>query len=186
MPGEAGTGTGSESLQGGSSLRVSLNSAALLLWWFRLPWRAPPSLPSPQDVSSWPTAVLCLSLLSKPHVPAHSPCLHWRTPSQAGWAGQGSLPCAHFSVCPTRWLLCSLPRENEAALLSQQSSPQRGPSLDVETSPLFRSPQGFVGSIRLLFLFLFLHQSLVLRGSAGIFLVLSGVQVPLPMFYRTL
>ena len=52
--------------------------------------RAPPSLPSPQDVSSRPTTVLCLGLLSKPQVPVPSPCLQWRTPSQAGWAGQGS------------------------------------------------------------------------------------------------
>ena len=40
MPGEARTGTGAERLQVGSSLRASLNSAALLLWWFRLPPQA--------------------------------------------------------------------------------------------------------------------------------------------------
>ena len=37
--------------------------------------RPTPSLPSPQDVSSQPTAVLCLGLLSRPHIPAPSPCL---------------------------------------------------------------------------------------------------------------
>ena len=42
--------------------------------------RAPPSLLSPQDVSSQPAAVLCLGLLSNPHVPAPSPCVQWWTP----------------------------------------------------------------------------------------------------------
>ena len=127
MPGEAGTGTGSESLQGGSSLRASLNNAALLL----VVQASSTSIPfaellspshSPHDVSSWPTTVLCLGLLSKPHVPAPSPCLHWRTPSQAGWAGQGSVLCVPASLCPSRWLPCSLPTENKAPFLSQLSS----------------------------------------------------------------
>ena len=62
-------------------------------------YRTPPSVPSPQDVSSPPTAVLCLGLLSRPHIPAPSPCLQWWTPSQAGWAGQGSVPCVQVSLC---------------------------------------------------------------------------------------
>ena len=88
--------------------------------------RPTPSLPSPQDVSSQPTAVLCLGLLSRPHIPAPSPCLQQWTPSQAGWAELGSAPCVEASLCPvpTCWLLCSLPTENEAPLLSQLSSHQ--------------------------------------------------------------
>ena len=42
--------------------------------------RAPPSLLSPQDVSSQSTAVLCLGLLSKPHISGPSPCVQWWTP----------------------------------------------------------------------------------------------------------
>ena len=80
--------------------------------------RAPPSLPSPQDVSSQPAAVLCLGLLCRPHLLAPSPYLQWWTPSQAGWAGLESVPCEEVSLCPaaTRWLPCSLPTENEAPL----------------------------------------------------------------------
>ena len=62
-------------------------------------YRAPPSLRFLQDVSSQPTAVLCLGLLSRPHIPAPSPCLLWWTPSPAGWAGQGSVPCVQVSLC---------------------------------------------------------------------------------------
>ena len=36
------------------------------------------------------------SLWTSPHVPAPSPCLQWWTPSQAGWAGHGSVP--HMQV----------------------------------------------------------------------------------------
>ena len=87
-------------------------------------YRTPPSVPSPQDVSSPPTAVLCLGLLSRPHIPAPSPCLHWWTPSQAGWAGLGSVPCVQVSLsCCHRLLPCSLPTE-KARLLSQLSSHQ--------------------------------------------------------------
>ena len=42
--------------------------------------RAPPSLLPPQDVSSQPTPVLCLDLLSKPHIPAPSLCVQRWTP----------------------------------------------------------------------------------------------------------
>ena len=62
-------------------------------------YRAPPSLSFLQDVPSQPTAVLCLGLFSRPHIPAPSPCLQWWTPSQAGWAGQGSVPCVQVSLC---------------------------------------------------------------------------------------
>ena len=69
-------------------------------------YRTPPSVPSPQDVSSPPTAVLCLGLLSRPHIPAPSPCLQWWTPSQAGWAGLGSVPCVQVSLCPAATDCC--------------------------------------------------------------------------------
>ena len=69
-------------------------------------YRTPPSVPSPQDVSSPPTAVLCLGLLSRPHIPAPSPCLQWWTPSQAGWAGLASVPCVQVSLCPAATDCC--------------------------------------------------------------------------------
>ena len=47
-------------------------------------WLWSSSLPSPQAVSSQPTAVTSLGLLSKPHVPAPSLSAHWQTPSQPG------------------------------------------------------------------------------------------------------
>ena len=70
--------------------------------------RAPPSLPFLQDVPSQPTAVFCLSLLSRPHILAPSPCLQQWTPSQAGWAGQGSVPCVHVSLCPAATDCCRI------------------------------------------------------------------------------
>ena len=78
------------------------------------------------------------------------------------------------------------PQRTRLPFCPNRAPPRGGAALAVETSPLFRSPQGFVGSIWLLFLFPFLQHSLVLPGSAGIFLVLSGVQVPLPVFRRAL
>ena len=64
--------------------------------------------------------------------------------SRAGWARLGSVPCVQVSLCPaaTRWLLCSLPTENEALLLSRLSSPSEG--LPGIWRPLltFISPQG--------------------------------------------
>ena len=116
--GEAGTDTGADRLQGGSSLRH--HSTAPLCFsggsgfLHKHPnCRASPSLPSPQDVSSCPTALFCLGLLSEPHVPAPRSCLNQRTPYQAGWAGQGSVPCVQVSLCPACWLPSSLPTENE-------------------------------------------------------------------------
>jgi len=70
--------------------------------------RAPPSLPFLQDVPSQPTAVLCLSLLSRPHILAPSPCLQQWTPSQAGWAGQGSVHCVQVSLCPAATDCCHI------------------------------------------------------------------------------
>ena len=71
-------------------------------------YRAPPSLRFLQDVSSQPTAVLCLGLLSRPHIPAPSPCLQQWTLSQAGWAGQGSVPCVQVSLCPAATDCCRI------------------------------------------------------------------------------
>ena len=69
-------------------------------------YRAPPSLRFLQDVSSQPTAVLCLGLLSRPHIPAPSPCLQQWALSQAAWAGQGSVPCVQVSLCPAATDCC--------------------------------------------------------------------------------
>ena len=69
-------------------------------------YRAPPSLSFLQDVPSQPTAVLCLGLFSRPHIPAPSPCLQWWTPSQAGWAGLGSAAFVQVSLCPAATDCC--------------------------------------------------------------------------------
>ena len=105
---ERGASTGGERLWWGSSRWPSLNYGALCLggagFLHKHPiCRAPPSLPSPQDVSSWPTAVLCLGLLSKAHVPAPSPYPQWWTPlrwTPSGWVGRAGLstPCAALTV----------------------------------------------------------------------------------------
>ena len=100
-----GSSTGGEGLQwwvfplGISQQRRST------LWWSGFlhkhsSYRGPPSPPAPQDVSSQPTAVLCLAMLSRPHISAPSLCLQQRIPSQAGWAGLGSVPCVQVSLCP--------------------------------------------------------------------------------------
>ena len=68
------------------------------------------SLPSPQAVSTQPTAVLSPGLLSKPYVPASSPRPHQQT-HNSGWGMQGCVmdhQCRSHSVLPaTDWLLCS-------------------------------------------------------------------------------
>ena len=106
--------------------------------------------------------------------------------SRAGWARLRSVPCVQVSLCPaaTCWLLCSLPTENEALLLSRLSSPSEG--LPGIWRPLltFISPQGcrpqctssplpFPSCSPLPF---------VLRSSGGIFLVFSDFQGPLLVF----
>ena len=68
----------------GLLLRASLTSGALLYggsgFHHKHPvFQAPPLLPSLQDVSSQPTAVICLGLLSKPRISARSSFLHWWT-----------------------------------------------------------------------------------------------------------
>ena len=121
-------------------------------WRERLQWRAPPfvhhstmalcfygcqgflhkhfqlqtsSLLSPQAISSQPAAVLCRGLLSKPQVPAPTPCAHWE--HTLGWGAQGCDTdhlCRSHSVLPaTDWLLRSPPLAPEALLLSQLISP---------------------------------------------------------------
>ena len=60
------------------------------------------SLPSPQAISSQPTAVPSLGLLSKPHIPAPSSRAHWWTPV-SGWGvhGYGTKHlCRSHSVLP--------------------------------------------------------------------------------------
>ena len=86
--GRGGASTGEEGLQwrvfplGISQQRRSA------LWWSGFlhkhsSYRARPSPPAPQVVCSQPTAVLCLGLLSRPHISAPSLCLLQWTPSQA-------------------------------------------------------------------------------------------------------
>ena len=161
-----GASSGGERLWWGSSLWASLNNGALCFvgagFLHKHPiCRAPPSLPSPQDVSSWPTTVLCLGLLSKAHVPAASPCLQWWTPlrwtpSQAGWPGQGSAPHLPLSLscCHTRVAMFS-PTESEALLLSKLGSPREW--LPRVWTPLLSSdPPKLTGPIPVSLLFLLL------------------------------
>ena len=104
-------------------------------------YRAPPSLPSPQDVSSVPTAVLCLGLRSEAHISTPSPCLQWWA-CLSGWVGRAGVrtPCAGLtlSCCHTRVVMFSH-TENEALLLSKLS-PRWGASPDVQTAPHFHVP----------------------------------------------
>ena len=73
------------------------------------------------------------------------PCLQWWTPlrwtpSQTGWAGQGSAPHLQLSrSCCHTWVAMFSSTENEALLLSKLS-PRRGASPDVETAPHFHVP----------------------------------------------
>ena len=101
------------------------------LWWSGFlhkhsSYRGPPSPPAPQDVSPQPTAVLCLAMLSRPHISAPSLCLQ-QTDTLSGWVGRAGIStlCTGLTLsCCHRLLPCSLPTENEAPLLSQLSSHQ--------------------------------------------------------------
>ena len=69
------------------------------------------SLPSPQAVSSQPTAVPSLGLLSKPHVPVLSPHAQWWTTVSASGVqccGMDNLGRSH-SVLPATDLLLGSP-----------------------------------------------------------------------------
>ena len=119
------------------SLVVQASSTSILVY------RAPPSPPSPQDASSQPTAFLCLGLLSRPHIPAPSPCLQWWTPSHSGWAGQGSVACVQVSHCPAATdCCCVLFPQRMRLLFCLNWAPQPVKSFPgCGDSPLFRSPQ---------------------------------------------
>ena len=134
--------------------------------------RAPPSLPSPQDVSSQPIEVLCLGLLSRPHIPAPSPCLQWWTPSQAGWAGQGSVPCVQVSLSPAAtdcWRVL-FPQRMRLPFCLIWTPPTSEELLWMWRPLLSSDPPRVAGPTPLPFLFLFLLLSLVLPVKAGIFL----------------
>ena len=135
-------------------------------------YRAPSSLRFLQDVSSQPTAVLCLGLLSRPHIPAPSPCLQQWTPSQAGWAGQGSVPCVQVSLCPAAtdcWRVLFPQRMRLPFCLNW--TPPTSEELPQKWRPLLSSdPPRVAGPAPLPFLFLFLLLSPVLPVKAGIFL----------------
>ena len=88
--------------------------------------KAPPLLPSLQDVSSLPIIVRCLGLLYIPHISERSSFFFIGAHAcTAGWAGLASVPCVQLSLCPaaTPWLPCSLLTENETLLLSKLTSP---------------------------------------------------------------
>ena len=92
--GEEGPAQGERGCNGGSSLWASLNNGALLSgdsgFLYKHSYLYSSSLtPSPQDVSSQPTAVLCLGLLSRPHISAPSLCLQQWTLS--GWVGRAGI-----------------------------------------------------------------------------------------------
>ena len=92
--------------------------------------RAPPSLLSPPDVSSQPTAVLCLGLLSKPHISGPSPRVQWWTPR----SGLGSRAVVS-TVCRGLTLSC-LPLTGAA---SSSHKRMRLPSVPVSSPKGCRS-----------------------------------------------
>ena len=103
----------------------------------------PPCLSCRMAPHRGPTAVHCLDLLSRPHIPAPSPCLQWWTPSQAGWAGQGSVACVQVSHCPAATdCCCVLFPQRMRLLFCLNWAPQPVKSFPgCGDSPLFRSPQ---------------------------------------------
>ena len=113
--GRGGASTGGEGLQWWvfplgitqqwrSALVVQASSTSILVY------RAPPSPLSPQDVSSQPTGVLCLGLLSRPHISAPSLCLQQWTFS--GWVGRAGISTLRtgltLSCCQTVAVFSSL------------------------------------------------------------------------------
>ena len=135
-------------------------------------YRAPPSLRFLQDVSSQPTAVLCLGLLSRPHIPAPSPCLQQWALSQAAWAGQGSVPCVQVSLSPAAtdcWRVL-FPQRMRLPFCLIWTPPTSEELLWMWRPLLSSDPPRVAGPTPLPFLFLFLLLSLVLPVKAGIFL----------------
>ena len=85
-------------------------------------WLRTSSLPSPQAVYSQPTAVLPPGLLTNPHVPTLSPCVHRRT-HVPGWGMQG---CGSDCLCRSHSVLSVTDRPfhppltaSDVSLLSQ-------------------------------------------------------------------
>ena len=137
------------------------------------------SLLSPQAVSLQPTAVLSPGLLSNPHIPALSPCVHWQTHFPV-WGVQG---CGADHLCRSHSVLSATdqpfhlpPKASDVPLLSQLISlsvwslPRVWEPLLCFSSPSWEQiPSCFLSSS-------FSLLSLVLLYYVGIFLVLSGVQ----------
>ena len=129
------------------------------------------SLPSPQAVSSQPTAVLPLGLLSNSHVPALSLRVHRRAHVPV-WGAQGCgtdrMCRSHSVLSATDWPFHTPLTASDAPLLSQRISPSvRGRPQMWESLLCFSSPQGCRShptSSPLLFPF-FLSAYLVMRGS---------------------
>ena len=137
-------------------------------------YRAPPSLPSPQDVSSVPTTVLCLGLRSKPHISTPITCLQqWACLS--GWVGRAGVrtPCAGLTVRLPHAGCHVLSHREWGSPSVQTESPTRGfPGCADRSSLSCPPPPQGAGPIPLPLLFLLLLLSLVLPGSAGMYLSL--------------
>ena len=131
----------------------------------------PPCLSCRMAPHRGPTAVLCLGLLSRPHIPAPSPCLQCWTPSQAGWAGQGSVPCVQVSHCPAATdCCCALFPQRMRLPFCLSWTPSTSEELPEMWRPVLSSdPPRVAGATPPPFLLLFLHFSPVLPVKAGIF-----------------
>ena len=157
---------------GGSSLWASLTDGALCSGGsgFHLKCSCLQSsslTPVPQDVSSEPTTVLCLGLLSKPHISAPRALVQIRGhPLRLGGQGRGQYPVyrSHSVLLPHAGCHVLFPR--------------------CGVHPSLSAPLRVAGPISLLFLLLFLLLSFDLPGSAGILLVLLCVPGPLLVFCR--
>ena len=148
------------------------------LWWFRLP----PQAAHLQSSSRSPILSGCFltanlsplpwSALWTPHFSTQHLSAVVDVPLRLGGQGSGEDPVCRslsLSCCHMRFAMFS-PTENEALLLSKLSSLMRGFPLCGDLFSL-SSPHRVAGPIPLPLLFLFLLLSLVLPGSAGIFLV---------------
>ena len=150
-------------------------------------WLWSSSFPSPQAVSSQPTAVLSPGLLSKPHVPAPRPCLHWQT-HVSSWDMQScdlDPLCRSHSVLPaTDWLLHSPLRSQSSPSVPADLPAGEGASPDAGTCSLLQLPPRGVGPVLLPLLSFFPSSFFHLTWLCGIFLVFLDVQGPLLMFSR--
>ena len=132
-------------------------------WWHWIPPLAP------QSVSTQPTPVLSLVLISGAQVPALSPCQHWGCACQAGECRSPS------ALAATNWLLRSSQRLWSSPSVLADLPAGEGASQGAWTFPLSQpSPRG-AGPIWISFLLLFF--SFFLPGYMEIFLPLQQSEV---------